>query len=61
MIVCLALLAMLGASLGISRISASVRIETLFSENSKILNDYGWLEDHVGSLRPDRSGFDLLS
>jgi predicted RND superfamily exporter protein len=51
-IVCLALLAMLGAGLGISRISASVRIETLFSENSKILNDYGWLEDHVGSLVP---------
>ena len=51
-IVCLTLLAMLGAGLGISRISASVRIETLFSENSKILNDYGWLEDHVDSLVP---------
>ncbi|QDV17504.1 MMPL family protein [Gimesia panareensis] len=48
----LALMAMIAAGYGISRINASVRIETLFSQDSKILHDYDWLEDHVGSLVP---------
>jgi len=51
-IACISLISMAAAGYGISRITTSVRIETLFSEQSKILQDYQWLEDHVGSLVP---------
>ncbi len=51
-IVSLFLLSMLAASWGFSGLSTSVRIETLFSSGSRILNDYRWLERHVGSLVP---------
>ncbi|WP_298863275.1 MMPL family transporter [uncultured Gimesia sp.] len=51
-IACVSLIAMAAAGYGISRINTSVRIETLFPEQSTILADYHWLEDHVGSLVP---------
>ncbi|MCA9014762.1 MAG: MMPL family transporter [Planctomycetaceae bacterium] len=51
-VACVSLIAMAAAGYGISRINTSVRIETLFPEQSKILQDYHWLEDHVGSLVP---------
>ncbi|QDT41897.1 MMPL family protein [Gimesia alba] len=51
-IACVSLAAMAAAGFGISRINTSVRIETLFPEQSTILNDYHWLEDNVGSLVP---------
>ena len=51
-IVLLFLLVMATASVGIARLKASVRIETLFSPGSRILDDYTWLESHVGALVP---------
>tara|TARA_R110002111_G_scaffold144910_2_gene211265 strand:+ start:118239 stop:120518 length:2280 start_codon:yes stop_codon:yes gene_type:complete len=51
-VACISLISMAAAGYGISMISTSVRIETLFPEQSKILQDYHWLEDHVGSLVP---------
>ena len=35
-----------------SRLSTSVRIDTLFATNSRILEDYRWLEEHVAPLVP---------
>ncbi|QDU96614.1 efflux RND transporter permease subunit [Lignipirellula cremea] len=35
-----------------SRLKTSVRIETLFGGESRVLADYRWLEDHVGPLVP---------
>lgn len=46
------LIMMVTAGLGISQISTSVRIETLFPQQSKIIQDYHWLEDNVGALVP---------
>ncbi|WP_339733503.1 MMPL family transporter [uncultured Gimesia sp.] len=51
-VACISLVAMAAAGYGISKTSTSVRIETLFPAQSKILQDYHWLEDHVGSLVP---------
>jgi predicted RND superfamily exporter protein len=48
----LACVSLIVAAYGIVRINTSVRIETLFSQDSKILNDYYWLENHVGTLVP---------
>lgn len=48
----LALIFMVVAGYGISRINTSVRIETLFPPESQIQHDYRWLEDHVGALVP---------
>lgn len=36
----------------ISRLTTSVRIETLFSAQARILQDYRWLEHHIGPLVP---------
>jgi len=49
-VVTLVVLAALGA--GLSRLNASVRIETLFAPDSRILRDYAWLESHLGPLVP---------
>lgn len=46
------LIMMVVAGLGIMQISTSVRIETLFPQQSKIIQDYHWLEDNVGALVP---------
>ena len=43
---------MLAAGMGMSRIQTSVRIETLFNRESRILADYDWLEKKVGPLVP---------
>lgn len=47
-----ALLAMVGLGVGVTRLSASVRIETLFADESRLIRDYAWLEEHVGPLVP---------
>ncbi len=51
-IVFLALLAMGVLGWGLGRIEASVRIETLFGRESRILQDYAWLEQRIGPLVP---------
>lgn len=43
---------MLGLGWGVTRLTASVRIETLFSSDSKLIRDYRWLEEHVAPLVP---------
>lgn len=43
---------MLGVGWGAGKIQSSVRIETLFPTNSKILSDYAWLEERIGPLVP---------
>ncbi len=47
-----ACLAMIGLGIGVSRLEASVRIETLFRADSRLVRDYAWLEEHIGSLVP---------
>ncbi|MBI1310723.1 MMPL family transporter [bacterium] len=37
---------------GLPKLQTSVRIETLFSPQSRILSDYRWLETHIGPLVP---------
>ncbi len=46
------LLLLLAASAGLGRLSTSVRIETLFAPDSRILRDYRWLEARLGPLAP---------
>ncbi|MFK8114315.1 MAG: RND family transporter [Rubripirellula sp.] len=43
---------MVGLGVGVSQLEASVRIETLFGKNSRLLDDYAWIEQHVGSTVP---------
>ena len=43
---------MLVVGWGILNVNTSVRIETLFPSDSRILTDYRWLEQHVGPLVP---------
>ncbi len=43
---------MIGLGYGVRYLTTSVRIETLFADNSRILRDYRWLESHVGPLVP---------
>lgn len=40
------------AGLGLPDVKTSVRIETLFEANSRIMADYAWLEDRLGPLVP---------
>ncbi|MCA9071748.1 MAG: MMPL family transporter, partial [Planctomycetaceae bacterium] len=40
------------ASVGLKQLQTSVRVETLFASNSRILSDYRWLEEHVAPLVP---------
>lgn len=47
-----ALLGMLVMAFGLTRLHASVRIETLFGRHSRIMQDYRWLESHTASLVP---------
>jgi hypothetical protein len=52
-VVCVvALLAMVGMGVGVTRLESSVRMETLFRDDSRLIRDYAWLEDHVGALVP---------
>ncbi len=43
---------MIAVGLGIRFVKTSVRIETLFPPQSRILRDYAWLETHVGPTVP---------
>ncbi len=43
---------MIGLGFGVARLDASVRIETLFGNESRLLVDYAWIEKHVGALVP---------
>ncbi len=47
-----AILMMIGLGAGMLRLQASVRIETLFAGDSRLIRDYQWIETHVGSLVP---------
>lgn len=40
------------AAVGLPQVTTSVRIETLFSPESRILQDYRWLEQNIGPLVP---------
>jgi predicted RND superfamily exporter protein len=40
------------SSLGLQSLQTSVRIETLYEPNSRIMQDYAWLEDRMGPLVP---------
>ncbi len=51
-VVAVFLIGMAVAGMGTRRLSTSVRIETLFAPGSRILADYQWLEERVGSLVP---------
>jgi len=46
------LLLLVGAGCGVRHLTTSVRIETLFGRGSRIVDDYRWLEAHVGPLVP---------
>ncbi|MEZ6031560.1 MAG: MMPL family transporter [Planctomycetaceae bacterium] len=39
-------------ALGLSQLRTSVRIETLFAADSRIMQDYRWLEENLGPLVP---------
>lgn len=43
---------MLVSSVGFPFLQPSIRIETLFAPNSRIMQDYRWLEQHIGPLVP---------
>jgi predicted RND superfamily exporter protein len=45
-------LLMLGLGVGMSRVRASVRIETLFAGENRLIQDYRWMEQHVGAMVP---------
>lgn len=46
------LLLMLLAGAGLRHLQTSVRIQTFFREDSRILRDYEWIETHIGPLVP---------
>ncbi len=52
LVVASALVVMAGAGWGALQLKTSVRLDTLFSQKSKILHDYRWIEEHVGPLVP---------
>lgn len=51
-IVALSLMMMIAMGIAVRDVRTSVRIETLFSAGSRILEDYQWLETHVADLVP---------
>ena len=50
--VLVAVVLMVGCGLGIRHLTTSVRIQTLFASDSRIIQDYAWLEKHLGPLVP---------
>lgn len=40
------------AALGLLHLKASVRIETMFCDSSRLIRDYAWIEENVGPLVP---------
>jgi len=55
----LGIAAMLAAGYGVRHLSTSVKIETLFAPQSRILQDYDWLEANVGPMIPIEVVLDL--
>lgn len=51
---------MIALGLGVARLQASVRIETLFGSESRLILDHAWIEQHVGPLVPIEVIGDLL-
>ncbi|TWT65468.1 efflux RND transporter permease subunit [Crateriforma conspicua] len=47
-----AAIGIIGLGIGVTRLQASVRIETLFGTESRLMSDYAWLEENVGPLVP---------
>ncbi len=47
-----AIVLMILLGVGVSRLQVSVRIETLFGPQSRLMQDYAWLEQHVAPLVP---------
>ncbi|MCC9602113.1 MMPL family transporter [Stieleria sp. JC731] len=43
---------MIGLGYGVAQLKASVRIETLFGDESRLIRDYTWIEANVGPLVP---------
>lgn len=43
---------MLAGGAGLPGLQTSIRIETLFPDDSRIMQDYVWLEEHLGPLVP---------
>lgn len=43
---------MLTGIAGLPKLQTSIRIETLFPQDSRIMQDYAWLEKHLGPLVP---------
>lgn len=52
LIAALAAAVMIGLGAGALSVKSSVRIETLFAPHSRVLEDYAWLEEHVGPTVP---------
>ncbi|MGE0761063.1 MAG: RND family transporter [Pirellulaceae bacterium] len=48
----MAVIGMVAAGVGLRWLETSVRIETLFAPQSRILRDYAWLETRIGPLVP---------
>lgn len=46
----ISIIVMLAAGWGVRYLHASVRIQTLFRPQARILRDYAWLEEHIGPL-----------
>jgi len=47
-----AVVIMVGLGWGIQWLQTSVRLQTLFPANSRILRDYAWIEEHIAPLAP---------
>lgn len=43
---------MIACGLGLPNLKTSIRIETLFGPDSRVMTDYRWLEEHVGPRVP---------
>lgn len=43
---------MIALGIGVAKLQASVRIETLFDDESRLISDYVWIEENVGPLVP---------
>ncbi|MAT15139.1 MAG: hypothetical protein CMJ46_07695, partial [Planctomyces sp.] len=49
-VIFIALIAMAFATRGLQQLETSVRIETLFDGETPVLQDYAWIEEHVGPV-----------
>ncbi len=43
---------MVTGAIGLPRLKTSIRIETLFGDESRVMQDYRWMESHLGPLVP---------